>query len=188
MTPATAAVERVYAAARSSNTEFNARRPSIGEMLIIEGVPPGSYGVTMTARAFEPIQPVSVTVTGGQTTDVAVTLQPLVSPSAEPPRCVETELFARRVEICMQPDAITFPPKPDPSVRPLEKLPEEVATWLTAWQQWLMAEYLVLGIDSAVPPSLFVDSDLSRKLWRDDITKRLQLYAKFDGVIVPVFY
>jgi hypothetical protein len=191
--PPNATPQTLYAQAVQSNTQF-AAGPRTGNIFPIVDVPPGSYAVTVEAQGFEAIAPVPVAVVGGRTTDVVITLQPVVIEPAQPRRCITIELYGRKVVVCMQPDALTISRPPKGDVRELQPLPDDMVDWLKAWRDWLVAEFPDMGLDRDATPQVFVDEDLPRFLIFESVTRKLQLYvefsllqgARFAGVVVPL--
>jgi hypothetical protein len=191
--PPNATPQTLYAQAAQSNTQLVAG-PRTGNIFPIVDVPSGSYAVTVEAQGFEAIAPVPVAVVGGRTTDVVITLQPVVIEPAQPRRCITIDLYGRKVVVCMQPDALTISRPPRGDVRELQPPPDDMVDWLKAWRDWLVAEFPDMGLDRDATPQVFVDEELPRFLIFESVTRKLQLYvefsllqgARFAGVIVPL--
>jgi hypothetical protein len=178
LSPANVTPQQLYAQAERSSMQLNASQRT-GNVFPIVDLPPGGYTVDVVAEGFAAIDPIPVTVVGGRTTDVVITLQPIALQPTEPKRCIDMELFGRQVVVCMQPDALTVKRPTDPGVRALETPSRDAEEWLNAWRDWLIAQFPTMDLDPGVVPTIFIDTDLPRQLVFRDVSRKLALYAEF---------
>lgn len=189
LTPTSPNVQDVTAQATRGNMESRGVRVAAGRWVIDE-LAPGTYRINITSNDFEPVTPFEISIAGGRTTDLAITLRRIQTTPAEPARCVNTEVLGREVRICMLRDSLNPIRNIGSNFRELDPLPRKVEDWLITWQDWFRKEFPDLRIADNATPAILIEQEKLGGFVLGGIVGGVQgtprVFARFDRAIAEL--